>query len=125
MYTLDEAAKILRKTPRWLREWLRGHPVDRRGELFYTPLGRTKVFDDRDIARICDAARGDERRRLESFRSAAQRRKAPAASDATSAAQWAKVAELLGDPSLARPGAAANNGSRGKRRKIGPAPARE
>jgi hypothetical protein len=56
-YTLAEVAKRLRKSPRWLREWLRCHPADQDGEPFYTPLGRTKTFDDTDVAPIRAAAR--------------------------------------------------------------------
>jgi hypothetical protein len=43
--TLDEAASELRKTPRWLKEWLAKHPVDATGTPFYVPLGRTKTFE--------------------------------------------------------------------------------
>lgn len=50
--TLDEAAAELRKTPRWLKEWLGKHPVDAAGVPFYVPLGRTKTFETADIARI-------------------------------------------------------------------------
>jgi hypothetical protein len=50
--TIDEAAAVLRKGPRWLATWLKAHPVDRHGEPFYHLAGRTKLFTDRDIDRI-------------------------------------------------------------------------
>jgi hypothetical protein len=50
--TIDEAAAELRKTSRWLKEWLGKHPVDAAGVPFYVPLGRTKTFEAADIARI-------------------------------------------------------------------------
>jgi hypothetical protein len=50
--TVDEAAAVLRKGPRWLADWLKSHPVDRYGEPFYHFAGRTKLFTDRDIDRI-------------------------------------------------------------------------
>jgi len=53
--TMDDTASRLHKSRRWLQDWLRNHPVDRNGEPFYTPLGRTKTFDERDIQRIRDA----------------------------------------------------------------------
>ena len=66
VYTLDEAAKALRKGRRWLQTWLASHQADALGEPFYSPLGRTKTFDDGDIARIRAVAREEERCRLES-----------------------------------------------------------
>lgn len=50
--TLDEAAAELRKTPRWLRDWLVENPVDETGIPFYVPMGRSKTFEPSDIARI-------------------------------------------------------------------------
>lgn len=65
--TLAEAAAELRKTPRWLKEWLGKHPVDAAGIPFYVPLGRTKTFEAADIARIRAAIRETERCRLKSI----------------------------------------------------------
>lgn len=36
--TLDEAAAELRKTMRWLKEWLAKNPVDEAGVPFYVPI---------------------------------------------------------------------------------------
>ena len=47
-----EAARELRKSERWLRDWLKQNPFDQRGEPFYRLAGRTKLFTDRDIDRI-------------------------------------------------------------------------
>jgi hypothetical protein len=52
--TINEAAAILRKGPRWLASWLKVRPIDRYGEPFYHLAGRTKLFTDRDIDRIRD-----------------------------------------------------------------------
>src|SRR5262249_49425833 len=57
VYSMDEAAARLHKSRRWLQDWLRDHPVDGRGEPFYSPLGRTKTFDDHDLERIRASAR--------------------------------------------------------------------
>lgn len=65
--TLDEAAAELRKTPRWLKEWLGKHPVDAAGVPFYLPMGRTKTFENADIARIRASIRENERCRLKSI----------------------------------------------------------
>ena len=65
--TIAEAAAELRKTPRWLKEWLGKHPVDEVGIPFYVPLGRTKTFEAADIARIRAAIRETERCRLKSI----------------------------------------------------------
>src|ERR1700739_4058519 len=47
-----EAARDLRKRERWLRDWLKSHPVDRNGVAFYRLAGRTKLLSDWDIDRI-------------------------------------------------------------------------
>src|SRR6516225_6091833 len=87
VYSMDEAAARLHKSRRWLQDWLRDHPVDGRGEPFYSPLGRTKTFDDHDLERIRAAAREEERCRLSSSRRVLVRRRigvsAAPTSDAT------------------------------------------
>lgn len=65
--TLDEAADVLRKTPRWLKDWLAKNPVDEAGTPFYIPMGRTKTFEESDIARIRGAIRRGEQCRLKSI----------------------------------------------------------
>jgi hypothetical protein len=44
--TLEQVAALLRKGPRWLKDWLRNNP-----DCFYK-AGRTRLFDDADIERI-------------------------------------------------------------------------
>jgi len=46
---IAEAARELRKSERWLRDWLKQHPRDDKDEPFYRLAGRTKLFTDRDI----------------------------------------------------------------------------
>lgn len=65
--TLDEAAAELRKTMRWLKEWLAKNPVDEAGVPFYVPMGRTKIFEEADLARIKAAIRRYEQCRLKSI----------------------------------------------------------
>lgn len=55
--TIHEAAEALRKSERWLHEWLRSHPADRHGRPFYARAGRTKIFTAADIDRIDEAMR--------------------------------------------------------------------
>jgi T5orf172 domain len=58
--TLDEAAHELRKTKRWLSEWLRHNPTDKFGQPYYVPMGRTKTFDAQDLIRIRAKIREEE-----------------------------------------------------------------
>lgn len=55
LLTMDEAAERLRKTPRWLGEWLREHPADRWGDGLYREAGRTKLFTEQDVERVREA----------------------------------------------------------------------
>jgi hypothetical protein len=75
LYTLAEVAAKIHKSPRWLNAWLRQRPADQYGEPFYTPLGRTKIFDENDLARIRAAAREEERCRLSLSRPVRTRRR--------------------------------------------------
>ncbi|MBN8975368.1 MAG: helix-turn-helix domain-containing protein [Rhizobiales bacterium] len=52
---MDEAAKALRKSRRWLHDWLAKNPVDAAGRPFCSKLGRTRLFREADIERIFDA----------------------------------------------------------------------
>jgi hypothetical protein len=54
-FTMAEAATELRKSTRWLREWLAGNPEDIFGRPYCSKLGRTKVFREANITRILDA----------------------------------------------------------------------
>jgi len=40
--TIAEAARELRKGERWLRDWLKVHPLDATGAPFFATAGRTK-----------------------------------------------------------------------------------
>lgn len=65
--TLDETATELRKTPRWLKDWLAKNPVDEAGIPFYLKMGRTKIFETSDVARIRAHIRRGEQCRLSSI----------------------------------------------------------
>jgi hypothetical protein len=65
--TLVEAAETLCKTPRWLKAWLAENPVDEAGIPFYVPMGRTKIFEISDVARIREHIRRSEQCRLKSI----------------------------------------------------------
>jgi hypothetical protein len=98
--TLNEAAETLRKTPRWLREWLRKHPADKVGEPYFTPVGRDKIFHQADICRIELALREGVKCRSSSGRRAPVKRRILKSEGRTSDSEWRQAAELLNDPSL-------------------------
>jgi hypothetical protein len=50
LMTIEEAAAKLRKSKRWLQYFLRAHPVDSAGKPLFKQLGRSKLFDETDIA---------------------------------------------------------------------------
>ena len=52
LLTIEEAATKLRKSKRWFQYFLRAHPVDSAGRLLFKQLGRSKLFDEIDLARI-------------------------------------------------------------------------
>src|ERR1700748_3747394 len=64
---IDEAAAELRVSRRWLEIWLADHPTDATGNPFYVPMGRSKTFEESDIARIRAVRREEERCRLHSI----------------------------------------------------------
>jgi hypothetical protein len=97
---LDEAAAELRKTPRWLREWLRAHPVDQDGEPYFTPVGREKIFEQADVARIKLTLRETVRRRSRSGRRAPVKRRTLKSEEPISESMWKLAAELTNDPTL-------------------------
>jgi hypothetical protein len=98
--TIDEAAAELRKTRRWLLEWLRAHPRDAHGELYYTPVGRDKIFHPNDITRIESALRGELQCRSNSGRRAPAKRRIMKSAGRTSESEWKLAAELTNDHSL-------------------------
>jgi len=95
VYSMDEAAKRLHKSRRWLQDWLRGHPLDAWGQLFYSPLGRTKTFDDGDLERIRAAAREEERCRLSSNRRVRARPRSTTSAVLTSESVLTDLRKLL------------------------------
>ena len=111
-FTLLEAADRLRKSKRWLLEWLRKHPADRNGEPFYTPVGRDKIFHQADIARIEAALRGGIQCRSVSGRRAPVKRRILKSEGHTSESEWKLAAELLNDPSLSNSSIGSRTASR-------------
>ena len=116
--TLNEAAETLRKTRRWLMEWLRKHPADGDGEPYYTPAGRDKIFHQTDIARIERALREGIKCRSSSGRRAPVKRRILKSADHTSDAMWRLAAELTNDPSLS----SKSNGSKSASSSMGNTP---
>ena len=60
--TLAETAARLRKSKRWLQDWLAQNPVDAAGRPFYSRLGITLLFREDNIERIEAAMRALARR---------------------------------------------------------------
>jgi hypothetical protein len=105
IYTLPEAAAALRKSPRWLQAWLKRHPRDERGLPYFSPLGRTKTFDEDDLARIrhksrCEHAENTRRCRSKSSRPAKAKAPTIQSGAPTAASMWTRAAALTNDPSL-------------------------
>ena len=55
-YNIKDAAERLGVSKRWLREFLRQHPVDKVGVPFYVPFGNRKRFTEGDLERILEAS---------------------------------------------------------------------
>src|SRR5215831_4847341 len=55
LLTIEDVSERLHKSPRWLHDFLRHNPSDRRGRPFYRCAGRTKLFTEADILRILEA----------------------------------------------------------------------
>src|SRR5262249_28152359 len=68
-YSLTEAARRLGISRRWLQNFLRDEPVDKNGSPFYVLFGRRKRFNERDLERIIETLRDQERQKLESSQS--------------------------------------------------------
>jgi hypothetical protein len=51
-YTLAETARTLRKSERWLWDWLKRHPCDDNGQPFFRLAGRTKLFSLDDVMTV-------------------------------------------------------------------------
>jgi len=96
LFTMAEAAKELRKSPRWLREWLARNPEDAYGRPYCSKLGRTKVFREADITRILDATMDTKKCRSTSGRRTKARTGRSAAP--TSGSLWNEAQELLRGP---------------------------
>jgi hypothetical protein len=96
VHSLDDVAKQLGKSRRWLRDWLRDHPRDSHDRPLYAAAGRTKVFSDAHIARILEALPCPSA----SSQPAVGKRKSSTSAARTSASAWTKAAALTGDLSL-------------------------
>jgi hypothetical protein len=63
-YNSKDAAKRIGVGRRWLREFLRQHPLDKTGNPFYVPVGTRKRFTEHDLERILEANREAEKEKL-------------------------------------------------------------
>jgi len=64
-FTTDQAAERLRKSRKWLQEWLCEHPISWSGMPYYMAIGRTKLFTDENIRWIARAIDDQEAERKE------------------------------------------------------------
>lgn len=99
--TLAEAASRLRKSKRWLQDWLAQNPVDAAGRPFCSRLGRSRLFRESDIDRILDAtAASNQPCRSSSTRPAPVKRRTGRSVDPICGSAWTEAQELTGDPQL-------------------------
>ena len=102
-FTEEEvAARFGKKGKRWLQQWLRAHRADKHGEPYYTPVGRQKIFHERDIARIELALREGVQCHSRSDRRAKGARRITKSVGHTSESEWNAAAALTNDPSLCK-----------------------
>jgi hypothetical protein len=94
--TLEEAAHALRKSKRWLNDWLRRNPADKFGEPYYAQLSRTRRLDERDLSRIWNALREKEKCRLNSSRLVPAKRRIGQVAAPTSADTLTEALRLAG-----------------------------
>jgi hypothetical protein len=65
LFTIDQAAARLRKSRKWLQEWLCEHPTSWSGMPYYAAIGRTKLFTDENIRWIARAIEDQQAERKE------------------------------------------------------------
>jgi hypothetical protein len=96
LLTLDDVAKIIHKSRRWLREWLRDNPRDAYDRPLYVMAGRTMLFTDQHVKRLLESLPCRSRSPLP----ATSGRRTSISGARTSVSEWTRAAELIGDPSL-------------------------
>lgn len=64
-FTTDQAAERLRKSRKWLQEWLCEHPISWSGMPYYMAIGRTKLFTDENIRWIARTIENEKAERKE------------------------------------------------------------
>jgi hypothetical protein len=84
LHTMDEVAGKLRKSRRWLQEFLHDHP-------YYRLAGRTKLFTEEDINRLIEALPCPG----SSSRHAKAGRRIGTSGGSTSGSLWTTARELL------------------------------
>jgi hypothetical protein len=97
---MDEAAAYLRKSRRWLQDWLRAHPKDGQGNPFFIPLGRSKAFRLADLERILKAAMEDHECPSNYIPLGRVKRRTGLSRAPTSESLWTEAQELLKGPLL-------------------------
>ena len=88
--TLDDVAKIIHKSRRWLREWLRDNPRDAYDRPLYVMAGRTMLFTDQHVKRILESLPCRSR----SFLPATPGQRTSTSGARTSVSEWTRAAEL-------------------------------
>jgi hypothetical protein len=106
--TLREAAAKLRKSERWLWDWLDKHPRDRFDRPYFRLAGRTKLISEADLARIYE----DLPCPSTSERPAKAKRRTSKSGENISESAWKLAAELTNDPSLSKSSASSPTRSR-------------
>jgi hypothetical protein len=96
LYTMDEAAEILRRGKRKLAQFLAKTPTDEAGIPYFTTNGNRKLFSERDLERIVAAEREELRCRLNSSRRGRGSRRTTTPEFRTSDELWAEAHRLLG-----------------------------
>ena len=122
LQTLAEAAAELRKSGRWLRDWLCTHRPPTGQPAYYLQAGRDRLFSPSDLARIEARIREETPCRSGLSHHAKAKARTGRSVAPTSELQWTEAQALLGRP--LRPGSSATSRQRIERGEYPERPAR-